>query len=237
MIFYNEPLTMQELSDLVKMKTTTVILITGHPATGKTTLAHYLAQELHLPLIWKDQIKESLLESLGWSTTEWSRKLSAATWALLYQQVENLLQANVSHIVESNFDPTYANNHWQKLNQKYDFQLIQVRCETEPETLLTRCCQRIKNGKRHPGHVDVSNDNTFLESIKQHMRWVEIESKRISFNTTEIEESSYFKVAENIGYSMVPSGNSTNIDRLAQECAKLTSEYEQSLAEEGLVAK
>jgi dephospho-CoA kinase len=47
-------------------KPTTVILITGHPATGKTTLAHYLAQELGLPLLWRDGLKEKLADTLGW---------------------------------------------------------------------------------------------------------------------------------------------------------------------------
>ena len=144
------------------MDTPIVILITGHPATGKTTLAHYLAKELYLPLIWKDQIKEALLETLGLSSIEWSRKLSVTAWTLLYQQVENLLQAGVSHVVESNFDPIYANDCWQNRSEQSDFQLIQVRCAVRPETLLHRYRQRIKNGSRHPGHVDASNDTVFL---------------------------------------------------------------------------
>jgi predicted kinase len=180
------------------MNTTTIILITGHPATGKTTLAHYLAQELSLPLLWKDQIKESLLDTLGASTTEWSRKLSCTAWALLYQQVETLLKANVSHIVESNFDPTYANEHWQTFNQKYKFQLIQVRCETEPAMLRKRYMQRIKQGNRHSGHVDASNDSAFIESIRQHMEWVAVDSMQLSLDTTEISQTSYLKIANNI---------------------------------------
>lgn len=39
-------------------KPTTVILITGHPATGKTTLAHSLAQELTLPLAQRHQARK-----------------------------------------------------------------------------------------------------------------------------------------------------------------------------------
>ena len=178
--------------------TPTIVLITGHPATGKTTLAHHLTQELCLPLIWKDQIKETLLNVLGSSTNEWSRKLSAVAWALLYQQVENLIKTDISHIVESNFDPIYANSHWQSLSQKYKFQLIQVRCETEPETLLKRYSQRIHQGNRHLGHVDASNDNVFLESIKQHMDWVDVESYRLSLDTTNIEKPNYLKITEQI---------------------------------------
>ena len=177
---------------------TTVILITGHPATGKTTFAHFLAQELALPLIWKDQIKESLIETLGTSDTEWSRKLGTAAWTLLYKQVENLLKASISFLVESNFDPIYANEHWEKLAQKYNFRLIQIRCETEPGILLKRYVQRIKEGDRHLGHVDASKDKDFIESIKQPLGWIMVESDRLSFDTTEISQDNYLKIAQEI---------------------------------------
>lgn len=180
------------------LNTTTVVLITGHPATGKTTFAHYLAKELSLPLISKDHIKESLLETLGSGDKEWSRKLSAAAWYLLYQRVEALLRANISHIVESNFDPIYANQQWQNLGQMYYFGLIQVRCETEPNTLLKRYCQRIEKGSRHIGHVDASKDKDFLIAIKQPMDWIAVESDRLSLDTTKILPSSYLKVSQDI---------------------------------------
>ncbi len=41
-----------------------VVLITGHPATGKTTLAHYVAQELQRPALCKDQNRRHDLRSL-----------------------------------------------------------------------------------------------------------------------------------------------------------------------------
>jgi predicted kinase len=148
------------------MKPTIVVLITGHPATGKTTLAEYLAQELCLPLIAKDHIKETLFSTLGWSTTEWSRQLSVATWALLYQQVETLLTAYIGHIVEANFDPTFANAHWQRLAEQFPLRIIQVRCETDPEILLMRYRERVNQGTRHPGHVDHSHDLVFYEKVR-----------------------------------------------------------------------
>ena len=177
---------------------TTVILITGHPATGKTTLAHYLAEELELPLVCKDQIKESLVDTLGAASTEASRQLSSAAWTLLYMQVENLLKASVSHLVESNFDPIFANGRWQTFKQMYNFRLIQVRCTTEPEALLQRYRLRIQTGKRHTGHVDASREPEFLVSIQQPMDWVQVEGDRLSLDTTKINKANYAKIAEEL---------------------------------------
>ena len=167
-----------------------VLIITGHPATGKTTLANFLALELGLPFISKDAIKETLFDTLIQPLTEpptsWSRQLSVATWALLYNRVEMLLKGNVSFIVESNFDPVYADEQWQRLTQIYSFQAVQIRCETEPELLLESYKARINRGERHPGHVDDSQNQRFLASIQQPMGWIDLPGERIPFDTTEI---------------------------------------------------
>jgi mRNA interferase MazF len=174
----------------------TIILITGHPATGKTKVANFLTAALDLPLIWKDQIKETLFDTLGWSTVDWSRQLSAATWALLYQRIELMLQTGASCMVEGNFDPTQANGRWQTLAQNYAFDVIQVRCETEADILVKRYLGRID--ERHPGHVDAGREDAFLESIKQPLDWLAVEGDRLSFDTTNADEADYERLAESI---------------------------------------
>ena len=65
----------------------TVILVTGLPAAGKTTVSRALSEALTLPLLSKDTIKESLFDVLGVRDREWSLRLGAAAnsvlWALL----------------------------------------------------------------------------------------------------------------------------------------------------------
>jgi predicted kinase len=61
-----------------------LILISGFSCTGKTTLAKKIAQRSSLPLIGRDDIKESLYDSLGYSDRKWSKKLGAASYDLLY---------------------------------------------------------------------------------------------------------------------------------------------------------
>jgi predicted kinase len=169
------------------MQPTTVILITGHPAAGKTTLARYLAQELRLPLICKDALKETLLDSIGWHSDEDSRRLSIAAWTLLYEQVEELLRAGVSHVVEANFTPEYADTRWQRLANTYPFRLIQLRCEADGDTLLQRYRDRITTGERHPGHVDGSNEPALISLFfAGPPGWINCPSKRLRVDTNRL---------------------------------------------------
>jgi predicted kinase len=82
----------------------TLVVISGLPASGKTTLARRLAAEMRLPLVGRDDIKERLFESLGWSDREWSKRLGGASWDLLYWFVETQLAAGQSCVIESNFN-------------------------------------------------------------------------------------------------------------------------------------
>ena len=178
------------------MDQTTVILITGHPATGKTTLAHSLAQALHLPLLYRDGLKETLADTLGWSTEEWSLKLGAATWELLYHLVETLLRANVSHIVESNFSPVHATPRWQQLCERYGVRMIQLRCEADPALVIERFHARVAQGARHPIHRYTADTAGYLKLLEQGpLDWIDVPGDRITVDTGQLEPAAYQSIA------------------------------------------
>ena len=71
-----------------------LILINGVPASGKSTLGRLLAEQLALPLLSKDGIKEALWDAspptAGVEPLVWSRRLGAIAYELLWQLSPNL---------------------------------------------------------------------------------------------------------------------------------------------------
>lgn len=163
-----------------------LLLVTGLPGTGKSTLARRLAPALGLPLIARDDLKESLFETLGWSTVEWSQKLGRATYALVYLLMERLLAARCSLLVETLFDPAFANARFQQLQQRTPFQPVQVQLSTRPDVLVQRYAQRVDSGERHPGHVDRLRMGDFdPEALAQRNRPLDIGGALIAIDTTD----------------------------------------------------
>jgi hypothetical protein len=82
-----------------------LILISGLPGTGKSTLARVLAQRYALPLICKDTIKEPLFDLIGAVDRAASRRLSDASFAAMFALARDCLRAGSDLILEGNFRP------------------------------------------------------------------------------------------------------------------------------------
>jgi predicted kinase len=121
-----------------------LIVVTGAPGSGKSTVARALASELGLPLLAKDDVKESLFDILGIGDREWSRKLGAATYEILFAVARRLLESGVSCTLESNF------SHAEPLRSLPTARVVQIVCTAPTEVVLERYAHRV----RHPGHLD-----------------------------------------------------------------------------------
>jgi predicted kinase len=146
-----------------------LLIVSGLPGAGKTTLAKWLSCELHLPLIHRDGLKELLFDSLGWSDREWSRTLGRASYDLLYYVLEMHVCFGRACIVESNFDPQQASARFRALRQKCDFEPFQIQCVADSAVLVQRYRQRAFSSERHPGHTDNVSYSEFVPQFsKQH---------------------------------------------------------------------
>jgi len=80
-----------------------LLVVTGRPGAGKTTLAKVLADEFHMPLISRDQIKEGYVHTCRKSHDDLSKETNGIVTEVFFETIHLLLKSKVSLIVEAAF--------------------------------------------------------------------------------------------------------------------------------------
>jgi predicted kinase len=123
-----------------------LVLVSGPPAAGKSTLAVPLAAELGFALLAKDRIKETLHDALGFDADlVWSRRLGAATMELVWA----LAADSPAAVLEANFwsDHPLTGERARALGAR----TVEVHCSCPIEECLRRYQARATS--RHSVHV------------------------------------------------------------------------------------
>lgn len=82
-----------------------IIIVQGYLAAGKSTFARELARELSIPCFVKDTFKIALCQSVQIDSREVSSRFSAVTFDGMVYAAERLMEAGVPLILEGNFLP------------------------------------------------------------------------------------------------------------------------------------
>lgn len=123
-----------------------IVVVTGMPAAGKTSLAEPLSCALSLPLIARDRIKERLYDTLGVGDLEWSARLGGAAFALLFDFARVLIESGEAAILEANFFRGTEPEFFALPGHR----VVQIHCHAPLDLLVARYANR----PRHQGHHD-----------------------------------------------------------------------------------
>ncbi|MEM7141667.1 MAG: AAA family ATPase [Actinomycetota bacterium] len=133
-----------------------LIVVTGLPGSGKTTLARRLRDGMGWPLLEKDVIKEALFEAFGTGDLAHSQALGGAAHAVLSALAAEQPRA----IVEAFFRPGVAED----VLLAMDRPLVQVHCACPVEEAVRRYRVRIDDPARHPGHTPEHQSDAAIAS-------------------------------------------------------------------------
>ena len=134
-----------------------LILVSGPPASGKTSLARPLAERLGFALLTKDDFKETLFTALDGAAGDlaFSRQVGAAAmellWALAPRCPAVVLEANFrtkSDYERQKFAALIAGNADQPAAH-----VVEIHCRIPREEASRRFAERAREERHHPAHV------------------------------------------------------------------------------------
>ncbi len=124
-----------------------IILISGLPASGKTTLAQTIAQQRAWPVLGKDMVKEELAAHIAVHDRSDSKRLGILAEEILLRVATVYAEQGLNCIVESTFRPEFIHDHLSHLASLTALSVIVVQCERE--TMLARFVARETRDRVH----------------------------------------------------------------------------------------
>lgn len=118
-----------------------VIVVTGRPGSGKTTLAHDLARRIHCPALCRDEFKEGYVHTAGGAHASLGPDINRRLYDIFFETVDFVVSKGVSVVIEAAFQHAVWLPKLTRLAETASVSLIV--CTIRPELARARCVERM----------------------------------------------------------------------------------------------
>lgn len=159
-----------------------IIIISGLPGSGKSTVAEGIAKKLGLPVFSVDPIESAILKS----GIKRSFETGLAAYIVAQTLADEQLKLGNSVIIDAVNPVPQARQAWRDSAKKYAAELIIIECELNSETHKKRLQSRVRNmhGIAEVTWGDVENLR------KEYTPW---EDEKLTLDTAETIEQNLDK--------------------------------------------
>lgn len=161
-----------------------LILFTGLPGTGKSTLAKAVSQQLQIPVFAKDIVEAALLRCNVSTVLEDTKPVNYAAYEVLIALAAHQLDLNQSCIVDCVAGHPAVRNHFRTLANKHSARWIVIECICSNEEIhRTRLTTRQRN---IPGYRELTWPE-LLATKERFTLWTE--ERLIIDSVTQLDEN------------------------------------------------
>ncbi len=185
----------------------TLIIIHGAPGSGKTYASRWLSQQLSIPLLSKDDIKEELYNHFDYQTVDQSIKIGAASFELLWLWLSKLMPFGQNLLIETAFYAKYNQPKITELAHSHNYQIIQVFCQADEDVRHQRFVDRAHGPDRHPGHMDKQRLADLInqpgQSADQQYQPLDLPGSLFFLDTTDFDKIDYQLLLDQINKELI----------------------------------
>lgn len=149
----------------------TLIVVSGPPGSGKTTLAHELAALVPCPAVCRDEIKEGMVHAAGPGFD--GDMLTRRTFPLFFDVLRTLLEGGVTVVAEAAFQDRLWRPNLEPLLELAELRI--VKCVVADEVIFERTGARVR----------VAHDHVPPLPVPSEFGWITLDAPTISVDTSD----------------------------------------------------